>query len=179
MTIFDTRLSNILIFWSPPPEANKFPLLWQTSIHCVESSRCVSNWRRRKIHQANKVTLIKSPKFSPTEKRPHYSLFNFLGIESYVKWSSRRRRKKNQMHLHFDSRSTGFSKMKASIPTSSILRKLWSDLTNSNGSSGFVLHMQRPPSNLRRNDKQKKLEVTMINYNKSEVQIFLVIAKEK
>ena len=141
MTIFDKCLSNILIFWSPPPEANKLPLLWQTSIHCVESSRCVSNRRRR--HQANKVTLIKNPKFSPTEKRPHYSLFNFLGIESYVKWRSRRRRK-NQMHLHFDSRSIGFSKMKASISTSRILRKLWSDLTNSNGSSGFVLHLQRP-----------------------------------
>ena len=34
-TNIDFRLSNILIVLSQPPEANKFPLLWQTSIQYV------------------------------------------------------------------------------------------------------------------------------------------------
>ena len=36
-TIFDSRLSNIFTLSSLPPEASRFPLLWQTSIHIVSS----------------------------------------------------------------------------------------------------------------------------------------------
>src|SRR5690348_16160087 len=39
LTIFDSRLSKISIFISLPPDANKFPLLWQTSIQNVMSIR--------------------------------------------------------------------------------------------------------------------------------------------
>ena len=38
-TIFDSRLSNIFTLLSPPPDANKFPFLWHTSIQLVKSSK--------------------------------------------------------------------------------------------------------------------------------------------
>ena len=51
---------------------------------------------------------------------------------------------KNLLYLPSGSISTGLFKMRAFFPVSRILRSLSSYLTYNNGSSGLVLHLQRP-----------------------------------